>query len=124
MLEGTALALRHNLEVMADAGGGGRRLVAVGGGTRGGLWTRVVSDVTGRAQELPAQTIGASYGDAYLAGLASGLVAPAAGWTTIAARVEPDIATTALYDRLYGIYRDLYPATRAQMHALASIQAG
>lgn len=124
MLEGTALALRHNLEVMAEAGGGGLRMIAVGGGTRGGLWTRIVSDVTGRAQELPAQTIGASYGDAYLAGLASGLVAPDGGWTSIAARVEPDSATTALYDRLYGIYRDLYPATRAHMHALAAIQAG
>src|SRR2546426_5458009 len=40
MLEGTAFALRHNLEAMAEAGGGPRRLVAVGGGTRGGPWRR------------------------------------------------------------------------------------
>ena len=26
------------------------------------------------------------------------------------------------YERLYGIYRELYPATRTQMHALAEIQ--
>ena len=35
------------------------RLVAVGGGTQGGLWTQIVSDVTGREQVVPAQTIGA-----------------------------------------------------------------
>ncbi len=55
--------------------GGGRR-VAVGGGTKGGLWTQMVSDVTGREQEIPGVTIGASYGDALLAAIAAGLAAP------------------------------------------------
>ena len=53
---------------MRDAGGGGARLVAVGGGTKGGLWTQIVSNVVGRDQVLTRETIGASYGDALLAG--------------------------------------------------------
>ena len=44
-LEATAYGVRHILETMRDAGGGGTRLVAVGGGTKGGLWTQVVSNV-------------------------------------------------------------------------------
>jgi len=56
LLEGTAYGVRHNLEAMDDAGGGTRRLVAVGGGTKGGLWTQIVSDVTGQPQELPRHT--------------------------------------------------------------------
>lgn len=60
LLEATAYGVRSILEVMREAGGGGRRPVAVGGGTKGGLWTRIVSDVTGKTQELPKETIGAS----------------------------------------------------------------
>jgi xylulokinase len=67
MLEATACGVRHIFEAMGEAGGGGERLVAVGSGTKGGLWTQIVSDVTGRPQDLPEQTIGASYGDAHRA---------------------------------------------------------
>jgi xylulokinase len=122
LLEATAYGVRHNLEAFADAGAAPRRLVAVGGGTRGSLWTQIVSDVTGRAQELPAQTIGASYGDAWLAGRAAGLVEPAARWNPVAAVVVPDEDAGAAYEPLYAVYRELYPATRAQAHALAALQ--
>ncbi len=122
LLEATAYGVRHILETMREAGGGGERLVAVGGGTRGGLWTRIVSDVTGRPQEIPERTVGASYGDALLAGIAAGLVEPGAGWNPTAQVVGPDPANRELYDGLYGVYRELYPATREQMHALAELQ--
>ena len=58
MLEASAYGVRHIFEAMWEAGGG-ERLVAVGGGSKGGLWTQIVSDVTGRAQDPPEQTIGA-----------------------------------------------------------------
>ena len=107
---------------MREAGGGGERLVAVGGGTKGGLWTQIVSDVTGRPQNLPVQTIGASYGDALLAARSVGLAEPGADWSNIAATVEPKEENTEIYDELYRIYRELYPATRDQMHNLADMQ--
>jgi xylulokinase len=124
MLEATAYGVRHIFEAMREAGGGGERLVAVGGGTKGGLWTQIVSDVTGRSQELPEQTIGASYGDALLAARSVGLVEPGADWSKIAATVEPEEENTEIYEELYRIYRDLYPATREQMHNLADMQKG
>jgi xylulokinase len=122
VLEATAYGVRHNFEAMAEAGGRAERLVAVGGGTRGGLWTQVVSDVTGREQELPAETIGAAHGDALLAGIAVGLVERGTPWNPVATVVRPDPATSARYDSLYEIYRSLYPATLDQAHALAAIQ--
>ncbi len=124
MLEATAYGVRHIFEVMQEAGGGGRRLVAVGGGTKGGLWTKIVSDVTGKTQELPKVTIGASYGDALLAAIASGLVEPSTEWNSISTVVEPDAELNKVYSTLYDIYRDLYPATRIQTHALAELQRG
>jgi len=124
LLEATAYGVRHILEVMREAGGGGKRLVAVGGGTKGGLWTQIVSDVTGRTQELPKETIGASYGDALLAAIAVGLVKPNVKWNAISTTVEPRAEAHDIYNILYRIYRELYPATRTQVHALADLQGG
>lgn len=124
-LEATAFGVRHNLAAMADAGAPQTRLVAVGGGTTGGLWTRIVSDVIGRPQELPAHTVGAAYGDAFLAALATGQAAPAdiSAWNPVATIVEPDSATQSGYDELYARYRELYGATADIVHSLAARQS-
>ncbi|MFE6888546.1 FGGY-family carbohydrate kinase [Streptomyces sp. NPDC057694] len=119
-LEGTAFGVRHNIEAIEAAGGDIRRVVAVGGGTRGDLWTRIVSDVTGRAQEVRTTTVGASYGSALLA---AGLVTEARvdDWNPVARTIVPDPATADRYDELYGLYRDLYPASAPVVHALAAL---
>ena len=122
LLEGTAFGARHLLEVVNETGGESERVVAVGGGTQGGLWTQIISDVTGVTQRLPERTVGASYGDAMLAGIACGLLDRDARWTSMADTVVPDPENRRIYDELYTIYRDLYPATRQQAHALANIQ--
>jgi xylulokinase len=119
-LEGTAFGVRHNLEAMRSAGGEAGRLVAVGGGTKGGLWTRIVSDVLGRAQVIPSVTIGACYGDALLAARAAGL-SDGEDWNPPAGTVEPDLAAGKVYDELYAVYRGLYPATRDAAHSLAAL---
>ncbi|MGP3966217.1 FGGY-family carbohydrate kinase [Streptomyces sp. 6N223] len=122
-LEGTAFGVRHNLAAMSGVRGEVRRLVAVGGGARE-LWTRIVSDVTGRPQQIPRHTIGAAYGDAFLAAVGTGLatVADIAAWNPVEHTVEPDPATAGVYEELYGLYRSLYPATREAAHALAARQ--
>jgi len=123
LLEATAYGVRHNFEVMREVGGGSRRLVAVGGGTTGGLWTQIVSNVTGQTQEIPTQAIGASYGDARFAAEAVGLIGSDVSWgNPIAGVVEPEPERSELYDRLYGLYRDAYPATAEIAHELAGIQ--
>jgi len=118
VLEGVAYGVRHNIETMADAGSPPRRLVAVGGGTRGTLWTQIVSDVTGLPQDLPTITIGASYGDARMAADALGV--DTAAWNPVAERIEPAGGAVAeTYDTLYGVYRRAYAALRDDMHVLA-----
>ena len=124
LLEATAYSVRHILEFMEEAGGGGQRLVAVGGGTKGGLWTQIVSDTLGRPQELPEETIGASYGDALLAAIAVGLVEHGTDWSRISERMEPDAENREVYQNFYDIYRGFYPATLEQVHRLAGMQKG
>ncbi|MFJ9586087.1 FGGY-family carbohydrate kinase [Streptomyces acidicola] len=120
-LEATAFGVRHNVEAMRAAGARIDRVVAVGGGTRGGLWTRVVSDVTGLDQEIRSVTLGASYGAAYLAAGALG-AADMDAWNPVRERVTPDARLRSRYDELYELYRRLYPATLDIAHTLARHQ--
>lgn len=113
LLEATGYGIRHIMEVMREAGGGGKRVVAVGGGTKGGLWTQIVSNVTGMEQVLPRETIGACYGDAMLAAQGVGLYAQGAAWNPQSSVVQPEPGSG-----------ELYPATRSSVHALAALQIG
>lgn len=121
-LEGIAFGLRQSLELFESSGQPIQRILAVGGGTQGTLWTQLVSDILGRPQIIPEQTIGASYGDALMAAIATGAVPPETDWTRMARVVEPDTESAELYDTLYGEFCRLYPATVGHMHALAGIQ--
>lgn len=121
VLEGTALAVRHNVETLRAAGAAIRRVVAVGGGTQGELWTQIVSDVSGIEQVVPTHTIGAAYGDAYLATRLVG-EADITDWNPPARIVRPDTASAPAYDEAFELYRELYESTRAVVHRLAAHQ--
>ncbi len=121
-LEATAFGIRHNVEVYADAGVALERVVAVGGGTAGSLWPQIVTDVTGLPQVMPEKTVGASYGDAYLAARLLDDSVDIDAWNPPVSVLEP--AASGVYDELYGHYRALYPATRDVQHALAAFQRG
>jgi xylulokinase len=123
LLEATAYSARSILDAIGAAGVKMERIVAVGGGTKGGLWTQIVSDVTGLRQELAKETMGACYGDALFAARAAGLVDDDTVWASAVASVEPNPKNREVYDRLYAIYRDLYPATKSYVHDLAALQA-
>ena len=124
-LEGIAYGLRHNIEAMAAAEANPQRLIAIGGGAQDALWLQICSDVTGAPQDLPAETIGAAYGDAYIAGLAAGIFSDwrplRERWVRIARRVEPNLEAKARYDQLYSLYRDLYRDNRAHMRRLSRL---
>lgn len=121
--EGIAFGIRQIVDILEEGAEPPRRIFAVGGGTKGGLWTQIVSDVTGREQRLPAQTIGASYGDALMAAIGIGIVPPETDWAELSSIVKPNRLQADRYDSLYHLYRELYPATRAVVHQLAAIQA-
>ena len=120
-LESTAMGVRHNIETFRAAGAQIDRVVAVGGGTQGDLWTQIVSDVTGLDQVIPTQTIGASYGAAYLAA-ASVLDVSISSWNPTHRICRPSALTRDNYDELYALYRAAYPATRDLSHTLARRQ--
>ena len=127
-LEGIAYGVRQNVEVMREMGADPRRLVAVGGGTKNRTWLQIVSDVTGLPQDLPARTIGASYGDAFLAGYASGLIPDFTAldreWVRDVTQIEPNPANAALYREYFEMYTELYKSTAGIMHRLGRLAKG
>jgi len=117
-IEGIAFGTRHVIETYAEAGQRPSRIRAVGGGTRNRLWLETTSDAAGIAQEVCAHTAGASYGDAFLAALATGLAQPGDihRWNPVAETVRPRPA--AVLDTRYRQFRALYEATKGIAHDL------
>ena len=123
LLEGNACATNHIFDTYADVGQEPGVIYAVGGGTKNRVWAQATSDISGRRQIVREKTIGASYGDAFLAAIAVGDVKPGdiETWNPVAGTFAPDPTVRERYAKLYRIFRELYPATRDQMAALDSI---
>jgi len=118
VLEGIAAGTAHVLEAYADLGASPARVMAVGGGVKNAAWLQATSDFAATPQVLSEKSIGASYGDAFLAALAVGKVQPAdiARWNPHTGMVTPD--QVPAYQRQYPLWKRLYEQTRDIAHAL------
>jgi xylulokinase len=111
-LEGIACATRHITDTYAAAGAPPTRVLAVGGGTQNAPWLQATSDLSGLPQTVCTVTTGASFGDAFLAALATGHAGPddIDRWNPVARVIEPQAVPA--YVRLYPLFRRLYDQTR------------
>jgi xylulokinase len=124
VLESVGYSIRHNLEALEEQGCSARRILAVGGGTRNPAWMQMVSDIAGIAQDIPGEQIGASYGDAFLAGVGVGLfqgTVEIRRWVRSGRTVRPDAGNRTAYDGCYRIYRELYRRNADLMRELARL---
>ena len=112
VLEGIANGTAHVIETFRDVDQPPKRVLAVGGGTKNDIWLQATSDISDVQQVVCEKTIGASYGDAFLAACAVGLAVPEdiADWNpperVIEAQAEP------AYQLQYPLFKELYNATR------------
>lgn len=123
LLESVAFGIRHNLEAMHAEGIHAKRILAVGGGTKNKPWMQAVCDAASIEMFIPEQQIGASYGDAFMAGVGIGAfsdLSEVSAWVTYKDIIKPDPKTKAIYDRNYMIYRKLYEQSAHLMHWLNS----
>ena len=83
------------------------------------MWLQIVSDICRVPQETSRISVGACYGDAFLAGLgveAVGNVEDIDIWVQPGHVVSPRDEYAGLYGKQYGQYRELYARTRPLMH--------
>jgi xylulokinase len=120
LLEGIANGTAHVFETYSEAGADPAAVYAVGGGTKNKVWSQATSDIAGRTQIIRDKTIGASYGDAFLAALAVGDVRQddIRTWNPVASEVVPDPATAGVYGRQYAVFKDIYARTHDLMRRL------
>jgi xylulokinase len=120
LLEGIACGANHIIETYRDVGHMPRSLLAVGGGTKNRVWSQAMSDISGMAQTVRRKTVGASYGDAFLAALGVGDVRKSdiLKWNPEERRIKPDRKNRPVYERRYKVFRQLYEQNRNLMAEL------
>jgi xylulokinase len=124
ILEGVAFGLCHNVTEARRIGLNLKRLMAVGGGNSE-LWFKIIASVLDIPISLPANSSGATFGAAALAGVGAGVykdIAEIVNKTLVVSKtLEPDPEWTARYRHLFEIYLDLYPRLKNDMHRLAGV---
>ena len=99
-------------------------IVVLGGGARSPIWCQIIADVMGRRVSVVREPESTCLGAGMLAAAAVGLhpsVTDAAGaMSGTSASFEPDPSTSAVYEGLYDVYLDIYPATRDLFARLAA----
>ncbi len=124
VLEGVSFGLRDSLELIKGLGVPLEQVRASGGGARSPLWRQIQADVFGAELVLVNVTEGAAYGAALLAGAGAGTYASVeeavAATVRVTDRTEPIADNVQQYEKLYPIYRSLYPALKDTFHGLAS----
>jgi len=128
LMEAAAYSLRHSIEVGEAIGLHLKEETRiVGGVTKSNLWTKILSDVTGRRILIPAGGVGAPLGDALLAGIGVGLIADyrvIERWTSIGRVDTPNTVTKEVYDKYYALYRAFYEDIKDHIHELSAIGGG
>jgi ribulokinase len=126
MMEAVAYALHDSYRIIQTTG---LRLnapiVLNEGGARSALWRRIVTDVFGVPTALVKRRTGAPWGDAILAGVATGVFpdfSVAKRWTELTEPLEPDPARHALYSEYFDLYKQLYAHVAEDFRALARIR--
>lgn len=120
-LEGIGYGLDQLLSLLRKGGQPPQIITAVGGGTNAQVWMQTMCDVCGIHQQIPSLSMGASYGDALLAGLGTGLIArPGDIKEMIQYRqtLSPKVDTDQVYGQRKRDFALLYQGTREIMHRL------
>ena len=115
LLEGVAMEMRLNVEILQDAGLGIREFRAIGGGAKNPALTQLKADVLGRPITTLAVTEAGCLGVAMLACAAdteTSLAQLVQAWVTPQSLVEPDPKRAEFYRERFGAYKELYPAVK------------
>ncbi|MCU0493886.1 MAG: xylulokinase [Chloroflexaceae bacterium] len=125
VMEGVVFALRDGLDIMRGLNLPISEVRATGGGARSQLWRQMQADIYGCTVTTLAAEEGPAYGAALLAAVGVGHFASVDEavdrCVQTSGSTAPNAAAVERYERVYAIYRELYPTLRAHMHALAGV---
>lgn len=126
ILEGLAFEQRLSTTgAEAVMGAATEKFRLMGGGTQSALWCQIVADVLERPVEIAGEAEATCLGAGMLAAAGVGLfdsVAEAADAMSGGGRLyQPNPEQTVKYDRLFEVYKEIYPALRGQFEHLKDV---
>jgi xylulokinase len=123
LMEGAAYAWRHNFDLMRASGlEMNLPLVLSEGGAKSRLWRQIVADVLNVECVYAHSSKGAPMGNAVIAGVGVGVYkdyAMVKDRLEIGDRATPIPENVSRYQKLYAIYRDLYPSLKEHFVTLS-----
>ncbi|WP_322174100.1 xylulokinase [Acutalibacter caecimuris] len=126
VMEGVAYSQRDSVEVLKEMGVATGDMLACGGGGTSPLWRQMLADVfncpvrTVQSKEGPA--LGAAILAAVGAGLYPSVQAACREIIRLNEPTRPIEGNVGQYEKLYGVYRGLYPALKENFKALAALE--
>jgi xylulokinase len=112
VMEGVALDLRENLEVMLTTGIRPERIIASGGGAGSALWMQILADILQKPVAVSTSTEQACLGAALVAGIGTGVYGDYREAAALVQQpemvVEPRPGTADAYEVQYRKFLDLY----------------
>lgn len=129
VMEGTAMAVLSNLELIEILGKIAlKEIIVTGGPTKSQLWMQIIADITDCTVSLPEESEGAAFGNAIIAGVGAGLFADFNDAVTRMVRIErhvytPNPVNRKLYDAMYGVFSGLYATLAGTYASMAEIRS-
>jgi xylulokinase len=115
LLESYAYAIRHHLEVFAEAGAETVGFRASDGGSNSVTWMQIVADVIQKPLQLSAKHPGSCLGAAWTAAIGTGLADDWGAITNLTGhgrQIEPNPANAQAYSDGYAAFREFYRRMR------------
>lgn len=126
MMESVAFALYDSFKIIQDSG---KKITAPivlnEGGAKSVLWRSIITDVFNVPTVLVKRRTGAPFGDAILAGVATGIFpdfSVAKKWTEYIDPMEPNQKNHELYMEYFKLYKSLYNNIKEDYKTLATLR--
>jgi xylulokinase len=127
VMEGVAFGMRDNLELLRAQGVHPPSAAVSGGAANSPIWRQLMADIMGIPLYTVNTTEGAAFGAAILGAVGVGawpdVPTACADLVRKVDEIEPQADGVATYERLYLVFRRLYPALRETYAALAGFES-
>lgn len=122
ILEAVAYGFRHHVDVLREQGREPQRVLISEGGAASALWRQITADVLQRPVLYLRDNPGSALGAAFVAGVGAGVFTSWADirrFVVVEGTTAPNPANAAIYDELYGVYREAYERLKPTFRRLA-----
>ncbi len=126
MMEAVGYALYDSFRIIKESGKKiSPQIVLNEGGAKSKLWRCIITDIFNTPTVLVKRRTGAPFGDAILAGVATGVFkdfSVAKDWTEYVEPMEPNKQNHKLYMDYFKLYKDLYNNVKENYKTLANLR--